>query len=764
MRGGEGRGAMRISSSNMSSDELWCVDCGKCLPGECRIHGPLIKVKDRSIPSRARLSLPHYLALRVLEMPAVNKHILGVFAKKMIQKRTQFGPYVGQLSTSLTNNDDNRLVLQVLKDGVKYFLNTPDEEAGNWMMFVRPARNLEEQTLVAYQHQGEVYFTTVKNIQPQMELKVWYAADYAKFMEAPLVVIKQEPGLSTSPAAMETASRWKCSSCCHVFSTFSLLESHPCSDSGQGSVRGLAVTGCLGSDHMPICWKADSPAPDGQAKWPPALNVLPRDGQMDTGKEGKVMKVQKSVPCPLCKKVFLSADKLTTHSCTHSGERPHVCSHHDCAKAFISKYKLIRHMATHCPQKPHRCSHCEKMFHRKDHLKNHLQTHNPNKTLFRCGECGKRYNTKLGYRRHLAWHTATSGDLTCGVCTREFGQLDQLLEHLKGHAGRLASSAREKRHACDRCERRFYTRKDVRRHTVVHTGRKDFLCQFCSQRFGRKDHLTRHTKKSHAQELLKGRSEADRVVVPMSGAFPTSLKEEMAGAWPDPPDELEQKGNANMSTELYTYPSPFRQHTRKTRHVVPGSLGTRWTIMEMPSPILSPPMPPPPSHCMHPPRYQLNSSSYSPMHGKDQSTKIGTRSYNVSLPGDIPGFESQSVPDKESSDIGFETLTVSLNTTDCVSTMHKDIKPLNMNSMDISCLLGLPPPGASDQRQGGDAALSYGQGETGQRAGPLREQQPQQEGGALATGLNLTQLQQVSPAFPSLLTPTPLPRFHQVFQ
>jgi len=32
---------------------------------------------------------------------------------------------------------------------------------------------------------------------------------------------------------------------------------------------------------------------------------------------------------------------------------------------------------------------------------------------------------------------------------------------------------------------------------VVHTGLRDFLCQFCPQRFGRKDHLTRHIKKSH---------------------------------------------------------------------------------------------------------------------------------------------------------------------------------------------------------------------------------------------------------------------------
>ncbi|NXS09857.1 PRD15 protein, partial [Neodrepanis coruscans] len=143
-----------------------CEDCGKSLVGECKLHGPLIRAKDRVIPSRARLTLPHYLTLRVLELRAGNQQILGVFAKKVIQKRTQFGPYVGQLSTKLTCYDESRLVLQVLKDGGKYFLDTPNEDCGNWMMFVRLARNQEEQTLVAYQHCGEVYFTTVKVVKP----------------------------------------------------------------------------------------------------------------------------------------------------------------------------------------------------------------------------------------------------------------------------------------------------------------------------------------------------------------------------------------------------------------------------------------------------------------------------------------------------------------------------------------------------------------------------------------------------------------------
>lgn len=226
-------------------------------------------------------------------------------------------------------------------------------------------------------------------------------------------------------------------------------------------------------------------------------------------------KSKKTFPCQECQKYFNSVEKLKVHSYSHTGERPYCCSHPDCNKAFVSKYKLLRHMATHSPEKNYKCSYCEKMFHRKDHLKNHLHTHNPYKEAFNCQECGKSYNTKLGFKRHLAIHAANSGDLTCQVCLQPFPSTVVLLEHLKVHAGKSSSGTKEKKHHCEHCERRFYTRKDVRRHMVVHTGRKDFLCQYCAQRFGRKDHLTRHVKKSHYGELMKVKTEPADLLEPL---------------------------------------------------------------------------------------------------------------------------------------------------------------------------------------------------------------------------------------------------------
>uniref|UniRef100_A0AAQ4NPJ0 C2H2-type domain-containing protein n=1 Tax=Gasterosteus aculeatus aculeatus TaxID=481459 RepID=A0AAQ4NPJ0_GASAC len=254
-------------------------------------------------------------------------------------------------------------------------------------------------------------------------------------------------------------------------------------------------------------------------------------------------KPKKNFPCLECQKAFNSLEKLKVHSYSHTGERPYGCSQPDCTKAFVSKYKLLRHMATHSPEKNHKCSYCEKMFHRKDHLKNHLHTHDPYKEAFACQQCGKSYNTKLGFKRHLALHAANSGDLTCQVCLQPFPSTGVLLEHLKTHAGKSSAGTKEKKHRCEHCERRFYTRKDVRRHMVVHTGRKDFLCQYCAQRFGRKDHLTRHVKKSHTRELLRVKTEPT-YLMELQSSMPSSSSAAPQAQIASSKLELEPQGGA----------------------------------------------------------------------------------------------------------------------------------------------------------------------------------------------------------------------------
>ncbi|KAH1173706.1 zinc finger protein PLAGL1 [Mauremys mutica] len=775
----------------MSMDLLWCEDCSKSLIGECRLHGPLFRVKDRVIPSRARLTLPHYLTLRVLELRAGNQQILGVFAKKVIQKRTQFGPYVGKLSTKLTHYDDNRLVLQVLKDGGKYFLDAPNEDCGNWMMFVRLARNQEEQTLVAYQYAGEVYFTTVKPIEPHTELKVWYAADYAKFMEASAVVIKEESdicALSPVLTTRECADAWICSNCSNVFGTLALLESHQCITKdkalltsfrpankleplkAKGKTKGkLSETG-MGASIVQ-CYGAISCSPSAKSTCASSGSVcgsivrfVPtwRNSQSSLLKEREV-KQPDSYHCQLCGKIFVSVEKLTAHTYAHTGERPYRCSQQGCTKAFISKYKLIRHSATHSPQKSHQCGYCEKTFHRKDHLKNHLQTHDPNKMAFKCEECGKKYNTKLGYKRHLALHAATSGDLTCRVCSQEFVGTEVLLEHLKTHAGKPGSSTKEKKHKCDHCEHYFYTRKDVRRHMVVHTGCKDFLCQFCAQRFGRKDHLTRHVKKTHPQELLKGRLQNGDLQGLFAPFSPFRLKEDASilSSFPERPSM--QHGLPNtLEAEEYSSPHIHCQQSLQSTHPFEPPHLLRMSCVDSLSATHSKPSPPsiPTNQNLHRHnKYELSTTSFAPTSLKNLPMEVDVKAHNVNLLEDLPLPEPHKVNLEEASsgaagDAGKYILHKETVTT---------VESISMPSMDLTHILGFWQFPQSDiQNNSGDITMAFGQEEAPHRLSCLSQQQ----GAQLALGgVALNQLHHVPHSFPSTSTNSvTLPHFHHAFR
>lgn len=61
-----------------------------------------------------------------------------------------------------------------MNDGEVVYLNTVDEHKCNWMMFVRPAENYDEQNLIMFQYQESLYFTTTKDIAPKDELKVFF--------------------------------------------------------------------------------------------------------------------------------------------------------------------------------------------------------------------------------------------------------------------------------------------------------------------------------------------------------------------------------------------------------------------------------------------------------------------------------------------------------------------------------------------------------------------------------------------------------------
>lgn len=152
--------------------DLWCEECNNAHSSVCPKHGPLHPIPNRPVLTRARASLPLVLY--------IDRFLGGVFSKRRIPKRTQFGPVEGPLVRGSELKDCYIHLKVSLDKGDRkdrdlhedLWFELSDETLCNWMMFVRPAQNHLEQNLVAYQYGHHVYYTTIKNVEPKQELKV----------------------------------------------------------------------------------------------------------------------------------------------------------------------------------------------------------------------------------------------------------------------------------------------------------------------------------------------------------------------------------------------------------------------------------------------------------------------------------------------------------------------------------------------------------------------------------------------------------------
>ncbi|KAM8975449.1 PR domain zinc finger protein 15 isoform 2-T2 [Pelodytes ibericus] len=170
---------------------IWCEDCGQYHDSECPELGPVVTVQDSFVLSRARSSLPTNLEIKRKEDGAE-----GIFTVTPLVKRTQFGPFECKRVAKL--DKEPAFPLKVFhKDGLTVLFDTSSEEDCNWMMLVRPAKDFTHQNLTAYQHGTDIYFTTSRDITAGTELRVWYAAFYARKMEKP--VLKEVNFLATEP-------------------------------------------------------------------------------------------------------------------------------------------------------------------------------------------------------------------------------------------------------------------------------------------------------------------------------------------------------------------------------------------------------------------------------------------------------------------------------------------------------------------------------------------------------------------------------------
>uniref|UniRef100_A0AAR2KL15 PR domain zinc finger protein 10 n=1 Tax=Pygocentrus nattereri TaxID=42514 RepID=A0AAR2KL15_PYGNA len=446
-----------------------CEECNNANPGACMKHGPLHPIANRPVMSRARASLPLILYI---------DHFLGgVFSKRRIPKRTQFGPVEGPLVPQSELQDAHlQLKLCMLdpeKDGERaedLWLDLSDEDRCNWMMFVRPAENHLEQNLVAYQYGSDIFYTTIKNIQPKQELKVWYAASYAEFVNKKIHDVTEEE----RKALREQEKNWPCYECNRRFMSSEQLQQHL----------------NMHDDKLDLIQR---PKGRGRGRGRKRFGAGRRPGRRP-----KFIRLE--TPAESTDKTQVSAfNAALQHLFIRKSFRPFKCS--QCGKAFREKDKLDQHMRYHgrdgCR---HACHHCNKGFLSSAALEDHLQLHSDQRT-YSCLFCTESYDRLDLLKEHVGVHLV-NGCFSCPSCKKTFTDFIQVKKHVR-------SFHSEKIFQCTECDKAFCRPDKLRLHMLRHSDRKDFLCSTCGKQFKRKDKLREHMQRMHNPE--REAKKADRI-------------------------------------------------------------------------------------------------------------------------------------------------------------------------------------------------------------------------------------------------------------
>lgn len=150
------------------------------------------QVKDASIENLSRSSVPH--GLQVFE----NETGTHIISMQKFAKGCRFGPLLAPKSyipiantkfplsifgsTSLDIDAMNMPELRELFQVRNIHLDTRNEKYCNWMIHVDPAQYANEQNLVAYEEDSEIFFAAIEDLDVGDVLKVWYSPKYGERM------------------------------------------------------------------------------------------------------------------------------------------------------------------------------------------------------------------------------------------------------------------------------------------------------------------------------------------------------------------------------------------------------------------------------------------------------------------------------------------------------------------------------------------------------------------------------------------------------
>lgn len=198
--------------------------------------------------------------------------------------------------------------------------------------------------------------------------------------------------------------------------------------------------------------------------------------------------------CPFCHEKLDDFRSLVIHRKLH--QKPYLCE--QCWDGFYVEEELNAHTCKPSMFKQkdksarvlRQCDQCGKSY-PTGYIGIHMRTHG-NDFPYSCKLCPKKFKVPGGLHSHILWNHKRTRNHKCEMCSATFISSSSRSSHIR------KNHLKEKKYACESCGKRFFSKSELQRHSLTHTGVKNFHCHLCDKSYQTRYGLNVHMK-SHSQ-------------------------------------------------------------------------------------------------------------------------------------------------------------------------------------------------------------------------------------------------------------------------